>query len=82
MNQKLDNHRPFWKAVQYIAPTSIGIWVLHPLVLEVLRKMMELLGVSITLPLRIIMVPFVLLICMITAKIALKIKGIRTLFII
>ena len=80
MNLSLDNHGRFWKAVQYIAPTSIGIWIFHPFVLAVLRKMLELLGFSLTLPLRVIMVPLVFVICMIVAKIALKIKGIQMLF--
>lgn len=75
MSQSLVNHRHFWKVVQYIAPTSIGIWVLHPFVLAVLRKVLELLGFSLTLPLRVIMVPLVFVSCMIIAKIALKIKG-------
>ena len=80
MSQRLDDHRQFWKAVHYIAPTSIGIWVLHPFVLAFLRKMLELLGVSLTLPLRVVMVPIVFVICIFIAKIALKIKGIRMMF--
>lgn len=70
----------FFKTIKYIAPTSIGIWVLHPFALAVLRKLLELADIEFTLVLRMIMVPVVFIGCMIITKVSLRIKGVKTLF--
>lgn len=70
----------FWKVVRYVAPMSIGIWVLHPLVLSVIRKLLELAGIEFTLALRVLALPVILVGCMLVTKIGLKIKGVKLLF--
>lgn len=69
-----------WHLVRFADPTSIGIWILHPLVLTFLRKLLEYAGIGLTLPLRVLMVPMVFVGYMIISKVALKIKRARTLF--
>lgn len=80
MNQKANALQPFWKAVQWMTSTSVGIWVLHPLARSVLRKLMEVAGIELTLLLRILMVPVIFMSCMIVSKVALKVKGVQILF--
>ena len=80
MNQTASALQPFWKAVQWIPHTSVGIWVLHPLARSVLQKLVEYIGMELTLLLRVLMVPVIFIVCMIVSKLALKIKGVRLLF--
>ena len=79
LQRKVTDHFA-WKLVRFAAPTSIGIWILHPLVLEVLRKILKSASIELTLPLRVLLAFGVFWGCMIITKAALKIKGVRTLF--
>ena len=69
----------FAKTIRYLAPATIGIWVLHPFAIAVLRKLLEFAGVELTVALRVLMVPVVLIRCTIVSKIASRIKGVRLL---
>lgn len=80
MNQTVNNRKRFWNVVRDLAPTTIGIWALHPFVRTFLKKVLALTGIELTLLLRILMVPVVLAGCIMVSKIALKIKGVRKLF--
>lgn len=80
MRQNTNKHSGIWRTVNNLAPSSIGIWVLHPFVLAFFRKLLELISVELTLTLRILMVPVVFVGCLIISKISLRIKGVQILF--
>ena len=72
--------QPFWRFIHFATPATIGIWITHPFVIAIIKKVLVYIGFEITLPIRILMVPSVILICLVGVKFALKIKGIRMLF--
>ncbi len=82
MNQKAGNLKRFWKVVKYVAPTSVGIWVLHPFAQTIIKRLFEFMDIELTLFMRVLLVVIIFVGCMIISKVALKIKGVKMLFII
>lgn len=76
----MPNKGLFWRMIAYIAPTSIGIWVLHPYAQLIIQKCLGLVGLEYTLALRSLAIPIVFTGCLIAAKVALKINGVRRMF--
>ena len=70
----------FTQIIMYLAPASIGIWILHPLCLAVIRKMLDFFNIENTFLLRITTVPLLFIGCAFISKIALKIKVVKRLF--
>ena len=70
----------FWGVIRFAAPTSVGIWVLHPFVLTLLWKLLKVIQITDTIFVRILLIPLVFVLCMIVSKLSLKIKGLSRLF--
>ena len=67
--------------INKISLLTIGIWVLHPFVRDVLRKLCSFTGIEFSLPIRLIALPIVILICALITFIGKKIKIINRYFV-
>lgn len=68
-----------WCLVSDAAPASIGVWVLHPFVILVLKKILEAIEIQYSVVLRVLTIPILFVGCIIVSNLMLKIKGVNRL---